>query len=368
MIAAAHRRPSVSTIRDVRRWALALCALVLAGCGTPATRLDVTTGGLPIAPGDPSYEHVVQVRYLGAGGLLLQRGDDVVVMAPFLSNPSIPRVAFTSVETDRERVDHWLRPIAAPLARTQAILAGHSHYDHLMDLPYITSRYAPLATVYGNRTMVNQLEPASLRRMNIEADAGHSATPGRWTPASGRIRFMPLRSAHAAIFDHFFWAEGEVTEPLAALPARAWDWKQGQPLAYLIDFMSADGRRVEFRIHYQDAASTPPHGFPPPLTGPDDHPIDVAFLCVPGYDLVDGYPEGIVKRLRPGAVVGIHWESFFRKLPDDVDHLWTLPLLDVPTFVARLKPQLPAGASFTLPAPGTWLRFMPATRRDEAGT
>jgi L-ascorbate metabolism protein UlaG (beta-lactamase superfamily) len=342
----------------MRIWTIVLAAVLLVGCGTPATRLELAKTATPIPPGDPGYERVLQVRYLGAGGLLLQRGDDVVVMAPFMSNPSMPRVAFAEVSTKRGRVDHWLESIAPSLARTQAILAGHSHYDHLMDLPYITSRYAPQATVYGNDTMVNLLAPANVKRMSIEGVAGDSTTPGKWQNVSQRVRFMPLRSEHAAIFDHFFWAEGEVEEPLAALPTRASAWKQGRALAYLIDFMSADGERVAFRLHYQDAASTPPYGFPPAISGHDEHPVDVAFLCVPGYNLVDHYPDGVAAYLRPRTVVGIHWESFFRELPDDVDHLWTLPMLDVPGFEALLKTGLP-GVTFMLPAPGAWLLFEP---------
>ena len=79
------------------------------------------------------------------------------------------------------RNETWLESIAPSLARTQAILAGHSHYDHLMDLPYITSRYAPQATVYGNDTMVNLLAPANVKRMSIEGVAGDSTTPVSYT-------------------------------------------------------------------------------------------------------------------------------------------------------------------------------------------
>lgn len=338
-----------------------LCVLVLAGCAGSIRGLPVMTGGAALAVGDPAFATHLQMRYLGAGGVLLKRGDDAIVTAPFFTNPSIARVAFATVHPDTQQVDRFLRPIATALGNVDAILVGHAHYDHLLDLAYARRSYLPQAKIYGSRTMKNTLAPvgdiAAADVIALDAATGAVDRLGPWTYAAHRrLRFMALDSEHAPIFLHLKFSEGEYTQPLAELPQRATDWREGKTLAFVIDFLRADGT-VDFRVHYQDAASTPPLGFPPDIDG---RRVDVAILCVPGFDQVEGYPRGIVERTRPRYVVGIHWENFFRTIPDDPDDLALVPTLDANRFIATLTPTLPRDAQFLLPAPTTWMTFPPA--------
>ncbi len=93
-----------------------------------------------------------------------------------------------------------------------------------------------------------------------------------------------------------------MTRPCTQLPKRASGWLEGQTLAYLIDFLGADGKTVEFRIHYQDAASERMLGYPPPLDMLDDkRPVDLALVCMPGFNEVDNYPEAFIGRI-PAAL------------------------------------------------------------------
>ena len=125
------------------------------------------------------------------------------------------------------------------------------------------------------------------------------------------------------------------------------------------DFLGADGRTVEFRIHYQDAASNPPFGFPPVFRGTQDaRDVDLVILCVPGFDQVKHYPEALIAHSRARAALLIHWEDFFAPLPDDPRDLRTVPTLDARGFLERLQPAL-NGAPFKMPAPGAWLRYVP---------
>ena len=56
--------------------------------------------------------------------------------------------------------------MALPLAAVHAILVGHSHYDHLMDVPLIARRYVPNATIYGSLTTKRILMGDSSMRAN----------------------------------------------------------------------------------------------------------------------------------------------------------------------------------------------------------
>jgi hypothetical protein len=233
-----------------------------------------------------------------------------------------------------------------------------------MDVPYIKSRYMPRAKVYGSTTMRNTLlafkELKSDDIVSVQDGAGTHEAPGKWWhDPSGRVRFMALVSEHAPIVFGLKFFEGAYDAPLTDPPRRAYQWREGQTLAYLIDFLAADGKTVEFRIHYQDAASTPNLGFPPPAQ-PDDRRVDVAIVCLPGFDQVRDYPTGIVGRLKPRFVVGTHWEDFFALLPNEPKDLHTVPTLDAHRFIEKLRTALPQDAEFRLPVRGVWMRFPPA--------
>jgi len=323
--------------------------------------LPVYTNGKELPATHPDYPTTVQVKYLGAGGVVIKRGDDVVVTAPFFSNPSIPRVAFGEVAAREDEIRRSLERPGNGLAGAKAILVGHAHYDHLMDVPFIWSTYMRQAKIYGSDTMKNTLAafpiPAD-RVVSVEPDMHTDTKAGTWYPKDEqeprRVRFMALKSEHAPIFWHIKFFEGAYDSPLKEKPTRAYQWREGQTLAYLIDFMSADGKTVEFRVHYQDAASTPPLGFPPD----DGRRVDLALICMPGFNQVKNYPEELIERLQPRFVVLIHWEDFFAPLPESPSGLRTVAGEDAELFLERLQAVL-HGKPFKLPAPGAWMSFAP---------
>ena len=92
---------------------------------------------------------------------------------------------------------------------------------------------------------------------------------------------MAVRSEHAPIFLHHQFAPGTYDKPLTEIPTKASDWKEGQTIAYVIDFLD-DAGQVDFRIFYQDAGSTPPLGIPPDDDVVGTRRFDVAVLCMPG--------------------------------------------------------------------------------------
>jgi L-ascorbate metabolism protein UlaG (beta-lactamase superfamily) len=360
--------------RRVLSFVSTLILIALAGCSAPITGLQIDTGTKPIPPGDPAYETTVQIRYLGAGSVLIKRGADSLLTAPFFSNPSIPRVilgefGLAKFKSRPEQVNRFLGPSDEPdLAGVTVVLVGHAHYDHLMDVPDIKKRFLPRAKIYGSTTARYTLKALGLKETDVvplESRAwaapahGEPEQPPHWVYASRRLRFMALKSEHAPVFWGIKFFEGHYDRPLPHPPTRPSEWREGQTLAYLIDFLGVDGRTVEFRIHYQDAASNPPYGFPPLFSGSaDQRNVDLAILCMPGFDQVKEYPEAIIRRTQARAALLIHWEDFFAPLPDDPRDLRTVPTLDAQGFLERVKPAL-GGAPFKMPAPGAWLRYAP---------
>jgi len=292
----------------------------------------------------------VAFTYLGAGGWLIRHGEASLLTAPFFSNPGLVEVGVGRLATDTAAVDRFLPPVAD----VPAILVGHAHYDHLMDVPYVARVHAPDARIYGSGTMVNLLrgDPAldPARLVDVEALAGDHAAPGTWisTP-DGRMRFMALRSEHAPHLFGIRLFHGEADRPRSRLPDRAAEWLDGPTLAWLIDVLDEEGE-VALRIHYQDSASRPPLGFPPP----DGIPVDVVILCTAGSGEAEGYPDALLEALAPRQALLGHWEDFFRPLDAPTR---PVPGTDVDAFERRLAALLPEGSAQARPEPGQTLRI-----------
>jgi len=332
--------------------------LLLAGCHGPVQYLqpfseprDVGCSSAPAA--------VVEVTYLGTAGFLIRHRDAArginraIMTGPFFSNPGIVRSLLGfPIAPDPTRIANFLPPVGD----VTAILVGHAHYDHLMDTIHVAETSAPDAILYGNDTMVHivNARPGLRSRVrSLEPFAGDSQTPGQWEPlASGGMRVMALRSEHAPQFLGVRAFAGSLDQDLTALPRNASGWKGGRTLAFLIDVLGADGTPL-LRFHYQDAASTPPLGFPPPIETIGSRPVDVALLCVASFEEVRRYPEDLIGRLKPRHVVLSHWENFFSKRRPPSPLLF----LDTQGFSRRLTGALPPGASWYTPVPVTTIRF-----------
>jgi len=345
------------------RGALITClSVTLTGCAGSSADLtpvlnDQVTCEEP-RPGPP-----LEIRYLGSGGQLIRRGSTAILAAPFFSNPGLLRVGAGRISPDSARIDAAVEKIienGGRLDDVQAILVGHAHYDHLMDVPRVWSEYTPNAKIFGSLTAKHILRGFDVPDDRIEtlnSSAASRWAAGRWV-ALGDVRFMAIESEHAP---HAFGIKlygGEVREDLNRPPLRATGYREGQMLAFLIDFLNPDGS-VAFRIHYQDSASNTPLGYPPTLDGDDQRSVDVAIVCAASFSQVQGYPEGILRAVDPRYVVMGHWEDFFisqEKPPRPV------PMTDVAEFAARTERALPEHARWVLPKPHAVLRIEQCAR------
>ena len=295
----------------------------------------------------------VQVRFLGVGGFVVRRGPDVVMTAPLYSSPRIEAVLGDRIQPatdvlDRFFVEHALEPEMADL---RAILVGHGHYDHLMDVPYFMEK-AKDARVYGNvttRRILAGLGEDVSRRVtalndpsdpvadfaNCKDNGGDGCVrfpgqSGRWLDVDGtdhRVRIRAFCSCHPPQLMHaiHFWP-GCLSDDLSSPPTRADQFKEGEVFAYLIDFME-DGHPA-FRVYYQDAPVARPDGWVPESIV-SERPVDLALLCAGNFDAVDA-PESIVsENLRAAAVIIHHWEDFFDPTHSE---LKTIPGCDVDRF------------------------------------
>ncbi len=346
-----------SSIRVLVQTFIALLSAAMAGCsGLSADLAPVSSDRISCR--DPRPGAPLEIRYLGSGGHLIRRGSTAILTAPFFSNPSLLRVGAGRISPDGDRIDEAIDRILETGERlddVRAILVGHAHYDHLMDVPRIWSEYTPQAKIFGSLTAKHILRGFDVpedRILALNASAASRWVAGRWFSV-GDARFMAIESEHAP---HAFGIKlygGEIREDLPQPPGRATGYKEGQTFAFLIDFLDPDGS-VAFRIHYQDSASNTPLGFPPILDEANRRNVDVAIVCAASFSQVEGYPEGILRALDPRYVVVGHWEDFFRSQEKP---LRAVPMTDVAEFIERTKRALPEDSQWVLPRPHAVLQI-----------
>ncbi|MGH7604525.1 MAG: hypothetical protein ACRENK_11080 [Gemmatimonadaceae bacterium] len=270
---------------------------------------------------------------------------------------STPRIA-----SDTQAIERFL-PRAAD--RATAILVGHGHYDHLMDVPYIATHRATSAKIYGGPSVRHMLMGDSALRANggerlVAISLGAAGSPrrlGRWYYSDdSAYRFMALVAGHAptlrVLKQTYTYTLGTVDVDLDSLPHTAAEWKLGEPYAFMIDVLSGTTKETVFRIYFQDAPSEPPLGFPPNELLADRR-IDLAVLCAATSSNVSNTPDSLLTVLKPLQIIVGHWEDFFRSqsLPTQVS-----PGTDLDAFLKGLG-KLPQSTPWAMPLPRTTFRF-----------
>ena len=316
----------------------------------------------------------VLVRYFGVGGLYIRWQGVALLTAPFFSNYGMLKVGLGDVEWDTEAIADGMAGLPAdPIA---AVLVGHTHYDHVGDLPPILREHASGAQLFAGRSgrnMLGSCEGIDARFVEIEN------VTERWvrlTDGDGRplpVRIMPLESDHAPHLGRFRFATGQVLEPWDCFEGRKIrELVQGKTYAFLIDLLASDGETIAFRIHYQDAASGRPAGFPPREVLAE-RAVDLATLCMPSAHLAEGYPEGILEHTGARHALVTHYEDFFRHRDRPLRFVKLLTDGNADDFMSAVESEMtrtnhragppnapacgPSGPLWTMPLPGEWLAF-----------
>lgn len=350
---------------------VALPELARAGsAGSPKTApAEVSVGGA----------EDLYVRYLGVGGFLLRRGQDVILTAPLYSNPDPFKFLGGPIVPNRKRIDcfHPCKPGGEPAPA--AILVGHAHYDHLMDVPIVwdkTMRQRPdhEVRIYGSSTMKRILagyrgaggefpppeiviDPNLVVALDAKLDSRNCALESwiddpsqcglpagikgdRETIPNARVQIYPLCAAHPRqVLRALHLWPGCLFVDRGSPPTRVEDYPEGPTFAYLIDFLDAQDKPA-YRIYYQDTPSNGPVGRVP-LDLIANRPVDVAILCGGNHEAVLD-PEGLASEVRAKHVIIGHWEDFFR---DQGKPITPAPTQSFHGYEERLRTELRAVGS-----------------------
>ena len=245
-------------------------------------------GALRRVSAGTSVPSAVSVRWLGTAGFELTSGEHTVLFDPYLTRASLARCIASPLRSDEAVL---LRHIP----RADAIVLGHTHFDHALDAPSIAKRTG--ARVFGSRSASHLCRAAGVPEAQIEVVEGSpGAEPIVREVGPFRLVFHP--SAHSPLVLGRVPFEGEIAD-CDVVPERAKDYLCGAVFG------------VEVRVAGKSLFHV---GSAEILARMPKLEVDLALVCVAGWTSTRDFPERMMQKLSPRAVLLSHWDNFLLPL------------------------------------------------------
>jgi len=250
-----------------------------------------------------------RISWLGTAGHVVETGGATLLLDPFVTRPSLLRTATRRLVPDEDEIARRVP------SKVDAVLCGHSHYDHLLDAPIIARRTG--AVLVGSRTTC-----AFARASGVPESQLRIVPP---TGASVRIKDAEIRfvrSRHGYIRPLGVPFPGEALSP--KVPGRVFHYRMGGAFGILI-------RGSGVAIYHNGSADLVDAEL-------DGERADVLLVGLAGRTSTRNYVGRLVHALSPSLVVPTHHDAFFAPLDRGV-HL--LPRIDLEGFVTEARAQSP---------------------------
>jgi L-ascorbate metabolism protein UlaG (beta-lactamase superfamily) len=242
----------------------------------------------PDVLGVKGAESGVKVRWLGTAGFELTCDEHTVLFDPYLTRASLARCVASPLRPDEAVLAHHL-------PRADAIVLGHTHFDHALDAPSIAKRTG--ARVFGSKSAAHLCRAAGVPDAQIDVVEGSpGAAPIVREVGPFRLIFHP--SAHSPLVLGRIPFEGEITD-CDAVPQYARRYLCGAVFG------------VEIRVR---GISLFHVGSAEVLASMPKLDVDLALLCVAGWTATESFPERMMRKLSPRAVLLSHWDNFLLPL------------------------------------------------------
>ncbi|WP_338046459.1 MBL fold metallo-hydrolase [Polyangium spumosum] len=242
-----------------------------------------------LAPKGTAARAPLTLRWLGTAGFEITCEDHVLLIDPYVTRASLARCITSPLAPDLGAVGRYI-------GRADAVIVGHTHFDHALDVPLIAKRTG--ARVFGSRSAAALCRAAGVPEARVEVvERAPGQAPIVREIGPFRLRFVP--SAHSRFALGRVPFPGEIDD-CDAVPVRAEGYRCGAVFRVEIE---AAGRTI---VHLGSAELLPAE--------PAPKHVDLLLLCVAGWRSGVDLPERVMRAVSPASVLLSHWDDFFRPL------------------------------------------------------
>ncbi|MBW2464854.1 MAG: MBL fold metallo-hydrolase [Deltaproteobacteria bacterium] len=284
------------------------------------TELAFVENALDPPPGRPP----IHVKWLGTAGFSIEHDGCTILIDPYVTRASLFDCIRHPLRSDPLAVRRHV-PVA------DAIIAGHTHFDHVLDVPGIARDTG--ATVYGSRSCTTLCQTSGVPTAQVvDVEAHRGVEPFRADVGPFELRFIP--SVHSAFLFGRIPSAGNISD-CDQIPLRTTGYRCGA-------VFGVDIRVAGRRIYHLGSADL--------LDGHPDRDVDLLLMCVAGWTTTERFCPRVMGSLRPGAILLSHWDDFFRPLTEPAR---ALPAMRMGRLVDGLTAVDPSVQIGTLPILGS---------------
>jgi L-ascorbate metabolism protein UlaG (beta-lactamase superfamily) len=262
------------------------------------------------------------VRWLGAAGVEFRFDNRVFLVDPYFSRTvaGVGDIMFADVNpADNDQpISNYIDYLVKSKTPIEAILIGHTHWDHCADVPLIIQKHQAAFSltpkVYGSWSCSNLLHhdalDSSFESLEPIDPSSHKGV-GRtiYESSAKRVVLVPYSAAHNSPVLY----EGSISR--TTKPEKVRDYKMGKMLAFELKFID---KETTVQVYIGPACDHPALEAIKQI----DEDIDYAVLAVVDWIRFNGRPadvqEGVKEALRhikPKRLLPIHFDNVCTQLP-----------------------------------------------------
>jgi L-ascorbate metabolism protein UlaG (beta-lactamase superfamily) len=250
----------------------------------------------------------LHLRWLGTAGFAITCGAHRILIDPYVTRASLGRCLAAPLVPDARAIERYV-------PRADAVIVGHTHFDHALDVPAIARRSGAL--VLGSRSAATLCRAQGVPEAQVcDVERGPGQPPVEVEVGPFHLRFVP--SAHSRLLLGRVPFPGDIAG-CEDVPLRVEAYRCGAVFSVEI---RAAGRTI---VHLGSAELVDGE----PLA----RDVDLVLLCAAGWTSGERVPERVVRAFSPRAILLSHWDNFLAPLDRPAR---VLPAIQVPRLVDRL--------------------------------
>jgi L-ascorbate metabolism protein UlaG (beta-lactamase superfamily) len=254
---------------------------------------------------DTQWPAGLELEWLGTAGFRLSADGYDLLVDPYVSRISLGDVLARRVALPDETL------IRRYVPRASAVLVGHTHFDHAVDVPRISELYE--CPVYGSSSLKRLMNLHGRAHLATVVEPYHVYAIGPF-----EVTFVP--SVHSRlVFGLAVPFDGELTcEHLGGLTANAYRcglvWGIHVSVKGVTFYHQGSADLVDDAVRHRD--------------------VDYFLAGISGRSVTPRYVERILRRLNPRVVVPTHYDDFLRPVGAPFAYLRNV---DVAGFVDEVR-------------------------------